>query len=152
MDVSLKTRRFSEDQVNTAAGVLARAFHKDPPFVYFVPDETERARILHAFFTRFVRCGSIALPLVLAALTLVHSSRPAESASSSAEQHVMLRPDEIKWKAFPALVPSARLAILSGDPCKPSSPFVFRIKMPDGAKVPPHAKPRTPRPCFSPAI
>jgi hypothetical protein len=38
MDVSLKTGRFSEDQVNTAAGVLARAFHKDPPFVYFVPD------------------------------------------------------------------------------------------------------------------
>ena len=49
---------------------------------------------------------TIALPLVLIALTLVHSSRPAESASTSAEQHVMLRPDEIKWKAFPALGPA----------------------------------------------
>jgi hypothetical protein len=93
--------------------------------------------------------GSIALPLVLVALTLVHSSRPAESASSSAEQHVILRPDEIK--AFPALGPGVQLAILSGDPCKPGSPFVFRIKMPNGAKVPPLAKPRRPRPCFSPA-
>jgi GNAT superfamily N-acetyltransferase len=42
-----------------AAGVLARAFHADPPFVHFLPDPLTRAALLPEFFSRFVRYGQL---------------------------------------------------------------------------------------------
>jgi hypothetical protein len=46
---------------------------------------------------------TIALPLMLIALTLVQSSRAAERTSNAAAQHVMLTPGEITRQPFPAL-------------------------------------------------
>jgi ribosomal protein S18 acetylase RimI-like enzyme len=46
-----------QDQVDPAAGMLARAFHKDPLFEYFFPDPGERARKLPAFFCLTIRRG-----------------------------------------------------------------------------------------------
>ena len=42
-----------------AAGILARAFHTDPPFEYFIPDPVRRAQVLPHFFARFVRHGQL---------------------------------------------------------------------------------------------
>jgi len=51
-----------------------------------------------------------------------------------------MRPEDIKWKPFAAYPPANRLAILIGDPTKPS-PYVVRVKVPMGVKVMPHVHP-----------
>lgn len=56
--------------------------------------------------------------------------------------HVALTPHQIKWMpAPPSLPPGAQAAILSGDPSKAGVPYVIRVKLPDGYKVPPHWHP-----------
>lgn len=47
-------------------------------------------------------------------------------------------PDNLKWGDGPAALPKGvRLAVLAGDPGQ-AGPFVIRLKMPPGYKVPPH--------------
>lgn len=53
--------------------------------------------------------------------------------------------NEIEWKdGPPALPPGAKIAVLEGDPNK-EGPFVFRVKVPDGYRIPPHTHPKTER-------
>jgi quercetin dioxygenase-like cupin family protein len=55
---------------------------------------------------------------------------------------VVVRPGALKWgPAPPSLPPGSQLAVLVGDPTKPGVPYVFRVKLPDGYKVPPHWHP-----------
>ncbi len=49
-------------------------------------------------------------------------------------------PEDIDWKPFPAFPPSARLAIVVGDPSQPA-PYVIRVKLPSGVKLMPHQHP-----------
>jgi hypothetical protein len=49
-------------------------------------------------------------------------------------------PEDIEWKRFPAFPPSARLAVVVGDPTGPG-PYVIRIKLPAGVKLMPHVHP-----------
>jgi quercetin dioxygenase-like cupin family protein len=49
-------------------------------------------------------------------------------------------PEEIDWKAFPAFPPSARLAVVVGEPTEPG-PYVIRVKVPSGVKLMPHRHP-----------
>jgi len=49
-------------------------------------------------------------------------------------------PEEIEWKSFPAFPPSARLAVLVGDPSLPA-PYVVRVKLPGSEKLMPHKHP-----------
>ena len=49
-------------------------------------------------------------------------------------------PEDIEWKSFPAFPPSARLALLIGDPTK-AAPYVVRVKLPAGGKLMPHQHP-----------
>lgn len=54
-------------------------------------------------------------------------------------------PSELKWVEGPAsLSKGATIAVLEGDPTK-VGPFVFRLKVPDGYRVPPHTHPKTER-------
>ena len=47
-------------------------------------------------------------------------------------------PDKLVWKEGPASLPTgAQIAVVEGDPGK-EGPFVFRIKAPDGYRIPPH--------------
>ncbi len=51
----------------------------------------------------------------------------------------------IMWKAGPPSLPKgAQIAVLEGDPNK-EGPFVFRVKVPDGYRIPPHTHPKTER-------
>jgi quercetin dioxygenase-like cupin family protein len=53
--------------------------------------------------------------------------------------------DTIKWQEGPPSLPKgAMIAVLEGDPTK-EGPFVFRLKIPDGYRVPPHTHPKTER-------
>ncbi len=55
------------------------------------------------------------------------------------------RPGELKWQdGPPSLPPGAKIAVLEGDPAKPG-PFVFRVKVPDGYRIPPHTHPKAER-------
>jgi quercetin dioxygenase-like cupin family protein len=54
-------------------------------------------------------------------------------------------PPEIKWIDGPPSLPKgAQFAVLEGDPAK-EGPFVFRVKVPDGYRVPPHTHPKVER-------
>lgn len=54
-------------------------------------------------------------------------------------------PAAIKWQAgLSSLPPGAKLATLEGDPAK-EGPFVMRLKLPDGYRVPPHTHPKPER-------
>jgi quercetin dioxygenase-like cupin family protein len=46
-------------------------------------------------------------------------------------------PEDVNWEPFPAFPPSARLAIVVGDPSRPG-PYVIRVKLPSGVKLLPH--------------
>src|ERR1700746_63834 len=48
--------------------------------------------------------------------------------------------EDIEWKPFPAFPPSARLAVLVGQPSEPG-PYVVRVKLPVGVKLMPHTHP-----------
>jgi quercetin dioxygenase-like cupin family protein len=55
--------------------------------------------------------------------------------------HVMVTPSDIKWGPAPPSLPAgAQVAALVGDPGK-AGPYVMRIKLPDGYKIPPHWHP-----------
>jgi hypothetical protein len=55
--------------------------------------------------------------------------------------HVVVRPDMIKWGPGAAsLPPGAKMAVLSGHPGK-KGPYVLRAKFSDGYKIPPHWHP-----------
>jgi quercetin dioxygenase-like cupin family protein len=49
-------------------------------------------------------------------------------------------PEDIDWKPFPAFPPSARLAVVVGQPSEPG-PYVVRVKVPPGVKLMPHIHP-----------
>lgn len=52
---------------------------------------------------------------------------------------------EIAWKAGPASLPAgAKFAVLEGDPAK-EGPFVMRLMLPDGFRIPPHWHPKVER-------
>ena len=53
--------------------------------------------------------------------------------------------DKTTWKNGPPSLPNgAQIAVLEGDPAK-EGPFVFRVKVPDGYRIPPHTHPKTER-------
>lgn len=48
--------------------------------------------------------------------------------------------EDVEWKPFPAFPPSARLAVLVGDPTQ-AGPYLTRVKVPSGVKLMPHRHP-----------
>jgi uncharacterized RmlC-like cupin family protein len=49
-------------------------------------------------------------------------------------------PEDVNWKPFPAFPPSARLAVLVGEPSKPGL-YMVCVKVPAGVKLMPHIHP-----------
>jgi quercetin dioxygenase-like cupin family protein len=49
-------------------------------------------------------------------------------------------PEDGNWKPFPAFPPSARLAVLVGEPSEPGL-YMVRVKVPAGVKLMPHTHP-----------
>lgn len=52
----------------------------------------------------------------------------------------VIHSEEVVWHAFPAFPPSARLAILVGDP-QEAGVYVIRVHLPAGTKMMPHTHP-----------
>ena len=66
-------------------------------------------------------------------------------ADEHGEGIVLNIPGQMKWQDGPPSLPKgAKIAVLEGDPNK-EGPFVFRVKVPDGYRIPPHTHPKTER-------
>ena len=77
--------------------------------------------------------ATIAKTLIAIALGALASTTIAQGASEG-----FVNPKDIKWGAAPPAIPKgAQIAVLQGDPFK-SGPFVIRLKVPAGYKIPPH--------------
>jgi quercetin dioxygenase-like cupin family protein len=62
-------------------------------------------------------------------------------AVNAADEHVVAQADTMKWgPAPPALPKGAQMAVIAGDPGK-EVPYVLRVKVPAGYKVPAHTHP-----------
>src|SRR5262249_3808833 len=88
-----------------------------------------------------------------AALALAFTASPAPAApgdapappKKDADEMQLFPAADIKWQDGPPPLPKgAQIAVLEGDPTK-EGPFVFRVKVPDGYRVPPHTHPKTER-------
>ena len=74
----------------------------------------------------------------LAAIVLGGMAAPA-LAQGTSDKEVFINSKDIKWGDAPPSIPKgAKLAVLQGDPGKPV-PFVIRLMLPPGYKIPPHA-------------
>jgi hypothetical protein len=72
-------------------------------------------------------------------------SEPATPRHKDSADIDLFPADKIKWQDGPSSLPKgAMIAVLEGDPTK-EGPFVFRLKLPDGYRVPPHTHPKTER-------
>jgi len=76
-----------------------------------------------------------------------HAATVKEAAKQTAEPHQpgqavfrAILPEDIDWKPFAAFPPSARLAIIVGQPSEPG-PYVIRVRVPHGVKLMPHRHP-----------
>lgn len=71
---------------------------------------------------------------------------PLRSGDEHGMTGIQLHPmSKIEWKAGPPSLPKgAQIAVLEGDPTK-EGPFVFRVKVPDRYRIPPHTHPKTER-------
>jgi hypothetical protein len=65
---------------------------------------------------------------------MVRDHQPGEAVFKS------ILPEDIDWKPFPAFPPSARLAVLVGEPTQ-AGPYLIRVKVPSGVKLMPHRHP-----------
>ena len=52
-----------------------------------------------------------------------------------------IKPDGLAWKDAPSLPKGAQFVILAGDPAKPGSMVIQRLKLPPNYQVPPHTHP-----------
>ena len=63
-----------------------------------------------------------------------------KEAARSQSTFAAILPEEVNWKPFPAFPPSARLAIVVGQPLH-EGPYTIRVKVPGGVKLMPHTHP-----------
>lgn len=84
----------------------------------------------------------------LAFLAVVAASWMAGGTSGGEKDSMKLSiypPAAIQWRDGPASIPQgAKLAVLEGDPAK-DGPFVMRLLLPDGYRIPPHTHPKPER-------
>ena len=85
------------------------------------------------------------MPLAFCAITVALMTRATCAEDHEGTEFKLFHIKETDWKdGPPALPPGAKIAVLEGDPSK-EEPFVFRVKLPDGYRIPPHTHPKTER-------
>ena len=79
--------------------------------------------------------------VVSVAAALVFAAEESQSTATSATEHRVTKPSDLKWgEAPPGLPASAKVAALNGDPTQ-AGPFTVRLKAPADYKVMPHTHP-----------
>ena len=86
-----------------------------------------------------------AIPAPILFLSLVLAPLVGHDHQKESMEVSIHRSAGLKWQDGPAsLPPGAKIALLEGDPTK-AGPFVVRIKVPDGYRIPPHTHPKPER-------
>jgi quercetin dioxygenase-like cupin family protein len=86
----------------------------------------------------FAMAGALIMPMAT-------QCQPQDSEHKRSAEIELFVTDKITWQDGPPSLPKgARIAVLEGNPNK-DGPFVFRLKLPDGYRVPPHTHPKTER-------
>lgn len=89
----------------------------------------------------------LVIGLGLCASAVAQQGTPGEAAAAAATGADMgiHGPRDIAWQPGPpSLPPGARFALLEGDPRR-DGPFVMRLRLPDGYRIPPHWHPKVER-------
>jgi len=82
-----------------------------------------------------------AFGIISVAAVLVFAAEESQSTATSATEHRVTKPSDLKWgEAPPGLPASAKVAALNGDPTQ-AGPFTVRLKAPADYKVMPHTHP-----------
>jgi|ERR1700684_1275292 quercetin dioxygenase-like cupin family protein len=68
------------------------------------------------------------------------SPKESEPQGLSPKEFGEILAENVNWLPFPEFPPTARLAVLVGDPDRPG-PYVIRVKVPGGVKLMPHVHP-----------
>ena len=90
---------------------------------------------------RRIACTCLAAASVLAVGLAVYG---AAAKHSDKDMKVFVSGKE-GWEQGPkSLPPGAQIAVLEGDPTQ-EGPFVMRLRLPDGYRIPPHTHPKTER-------
>src|SRR5271166_4321134 len=83
--------------------------------------------------------------LCVAPLTGTGHCQPPATAHRQSADLELFATGTIQWQPGPPSLPKgAWIAVLEGNPTK-EGPFVFRLKLPDGYRVPPHTHPKSER-------
>jgi quercetin dioxygenase-like cupin family protein len=78
---------------------------------------------------------------LITAAAIMHGAHSLAIAQTPAGQHVIQAPKEAQWgPAPPLLPPGAQIAVLAGDPTKPT-PYAVRLKFPAHYAIPAHSHP-----------
>jgi|SRR5579884_2775011 len=78
-------------------------------------------------------------------LSVAVCGEPPAAPTKEKKDIELFAPGKIKWQEGPPSLPKgAKMAVLEGDPTK-EGPFVFRVKVPDGYRIPPHTHPKSER-------
>jgi quercetin dioxygenase-like cupin family protein len=104
-----------------------------------VIDNTWRNKSMkkHLYLTVLVVFILPALTYSSSGIALQQKTAPTPAMASQAHGR-MVTPDAVEWRPRS---PGLELAVLSGDPAKAGVPFVIRLKLRDGTRVPPHWHP-----------
>ncbi len=90
---------------------------------------------------RLFLVGTVLLCAALTLSTRLAADEPKKPAATKAASHI-ITPDMIKWAPAPATLPAgAEVAVIDGDMKKKGSLVSWRLRVPDGWKIPPHFHP-----------
>jgi quercetin dioxygenase-like cupin family protein len=96
-----------------------------------------------AVATAFIgTAGAQELGLAVASASDVATGKTSGSGAQGlpVKQFGAVLSENLKWQAFPAFPPEARLSVVVGEPSK-AGPYVVRVKLPAGVKLMPHTHP-----------
>src|SRR5690348_3604113 len=90
-------------------------------------------------------CAAVLASVGVLIFSAALRSQPPAGTHKEADDFELFPSNKIKWQEGPPSLPKgSMIAVLEGDPSK-EGPFVFRVKLPDGYRIPPHTHPKTER-------
>jgi len=94
-----------------------------------------------------MRLGFFIVVFTVISSVMLFAVAPSEAPSASKQmgEFDLFPPSKIKWQEGPPSLPKgAMMSVLEGNPAT-EGPFVFRVKLPDGYRIPPHMHSKTER-------
>jgi len=97
---------------------------------------------IHCYFEEQYPMNTLHSAVVAMTCVLGILIAPATWADSHAKagSPLMVTPNDLQWADVPSMPPGAKIAVIQG-PLNAAAPFIIRLKMPAGYKIPVHTHP-----------